>query len=92
MQLVGVAAHGGVILLDEVPAHLILGDLILLLVGGSDSARSGGLGRLEASRSVHGNRGVIEGVGVAMGRVVAIDGNLGHVGHSVGLRGFVFGK
>lgn len=92
VKLVGVAAHGGVVLLDKVPAHLIFGDLILLLVGGRGGCRGGGLRGLEAGSSVHSDRSMVVGFGVTvLGRVVAIDGNLSHVGHGVGLRGFIFG-
>lgn len=84
MKLVGVAAHGGVVLLDEVPAHLILRDLILLLVGGSDGGRGGRLRRLEAGSSVHGDGCMVVGFGeTVLGRVVAIDGDLSHIGHGV---------
>lgn len=88
VKLVGVAAHSSVVLLNEEPAHLVLGDVILL-ISGSDSGRGGRLSRLEAGGSVHGDGSVIVGLGVAvLGRVVAIDGNLVHIGHIVGLRGF----
>lgn len=90
MELVRVTAHGGVILLDEEPSHLILGDVTLLLIGGSGIGRGGRLNRLEAGGIVHGDRSVIVRLRVAvLGRVVAVDGNLVHIGHVVGLRGFV---
>lgn len=89
MELVRVTAHGGVILLNEEPSHLILGD-VTLLIGGSDISRGGRLNRLEAGGIVHGDGSVIVRLRVAvLGRVVAVDGNLVHIGHVVGLRGFV---
>lgn len=89
MQLVRVAAHGGVVLLDEEPAHLILANLVLLLLGRGSGGRSRGLDGLEVGRVVHGSVSVIEGIGVPV-RVRAVDGSLSHVGH-VEMRGFVFG-
>ena len=92
VKLVGVAAHGSVELLDEIPAHLILGNIVLLLVGGSDGSRGGGLRRLEAGSSVHGDRCMVVRFRVTvLSRVVTIDRNLSHVGHGVELRGFMFG-
>lgn len=83
MQLLRVATHGCVVLLNEEPANLILGDVILLF--GSGGGRGGGLGRLEVGRSVHSSMSVVEGVGVGMlDRVVAVDRSLGHIGHDDG--------
>lgn len=83
VQLVRVTAHSGIVLLDKEPADLVLGDLILLLFGaGSGAGRSGGLSRLEVGRGVHGRVGGVEGIGEAMlGSVVAVNGDLGHIGH-----------
>lgn len=83
VQLVGVAAHSGIVLLDEEPADLILGDLVLLLISaGSGTGRGGGLSGLEVGGGVHGSVGGVEGIGEAMlGGIVAVDGDLGHIGH-----------
>lgn len=84
VQLVRVAAHSGVVLLDEEPAHLILGD-VALVIGWGVGGRSGGLGRLEVGRSVHSGMGVVERVGVGMlRRVAAVQRSLGHIGHDDG--------
>lgn len=74
VQLVRVTAHGGVVLLDEEPADLILGHIGLLL--GDDVCGGGGLGGLEGG-------GVEGGVGgiVGIGRVGAVHGRLGGIGH-----------
>lgn len=91
VQLVRVAAHSGVELLDEEPADLILADFIFLLLGGGGGGGSGGLDRLEVGRGVHDRMSVAEGVRVPMmSSVVAIDRSLGHVRH-VELKVWVFG-
>lgn len=46
VQLLGAAAHRSVILLDEEPAHLVLGDLILGFGGDRDICRCDGLYRM----------------------------------------------
>jgi hypothetical protein len=81
VQLVRVAAHSGVVLLDEEPADLILGD-VALVFGWGVGGRGGGLGRLEVGRSVHSSVGVVERVGVGvLRRVAAVERSLGHIGH-----------
>lgn len=83
MQLVGVTAHSGVVLLDKEPADLILGNLVLLLISaGGGTGRGGGLSGLEVGSGVHGSVGGVEGIGEAMlGGIVAVDGDLSHIGH-----------
>lgn len=83
VQLVGVAAHGGVVLLDKEPADLILGNLVLLLFSaGGGTGRGGGLSGLEVGGGVHGSVGGVEGIGEAMlGGIVAVNGDLSHIGH-----------
>lgn len=90
MELVRVAAHSSIELLNEEPADLILADLVL--VGGSGGSRSGGLNGLEVGGSVHGHVGLgVEGIREAMlGSEIAVERSLGHVGHCE-LRGRVFG-
>lgn len=80
VQLVGVAAHSSVILLDEEPANLILANLILLRFGRGGGGRSGGLDGLKVGRGIHGRVSMVERVRVPV-RVVAVDRSLGHVGH-----------
>lgn len=83
VQLVRVAAHGSVVLLNEEPAHLILRDVALLLGSRGGGGRGGGLGRLEVGRSVHGGMGMVEGLRVGvLSREVTVERSLGHVGHS----------
>lgn len=90
MELVRVAAHSSIVLLNKEPADLILADLVL--VGGSGGSRSGRLDGLEIGSGVHGHVAVsAEGLGEPMlSRVIAVERSLGHVGHC-GLRGRVFG-
>lgn len=92
VELVRVAAHSSIVLLNKEPADLILADLILLMIGGSGRSRSGGLDGLEVGRGVHSHMSVVvEGLGESMlGRVIAVERSLGYVGHGE-LRGRVFG-
>lgn len=88
VQLIGVAAHGSVVLFNEEPANLVLANLALLLFGRGRGGGGRGLHGLEVGRIVHGRVSRIVGVGVP-GRVGAVDGSLSHVGH-VELRRFVY--
>jgi hypothetical protein len=83
VELVGVAAHGSIVLLDKEPANLILGNLVLLLFSaGSGTGRGRGLSGLEVCGGVHGSVGGVEGIGEAMlGGIVAVDRDLSHIGH-----------
>ena len=75
------AAHVGIVLLDKIPANLILRDTILLVVRRGVRG-SGRRRRLEASRAVDVGGDMVEGVGVSMlRRIAAVDGSLGRVGH-----------
>lgn len=81
MELVRVATHSSIVLLNEEPAHLILGD-VALVIGRSGVGRGGGLSRLEVGRSVHSGVGRVERVVVGMlSSVVTVKRSLGHVGH-----------
>lgn len=44
MELLGVLAQGGVVLLDEVPADLIVGEGLVLALGSGGSIGRGGVG------------------------------------------------
>jgi hypothetical protein len=85
VQLLGVAAHGGVILLDEEPAYFVLGDLILGFGGDRDICRRDGLYRMIDVVGGIIDSGVRDVVGFRRVRVRsgvgAIDRSLGGVGH-----------
>lgn len=84
VQFLRATAHVGVILFDEVPADLILGNSILLLVGGGSIGGSGRLCRLEVGRIIHGRVSVVVGVVVGvLSRVIAVHRSLSGVGHYV---------
>ena len=81
VQLVRATAHAGVVLLHEIPAHLIFGDSVLLISGRSIRGRRR-LRLLEIGGVIHSSLGVGIRVGVrVLRRVIAVHRSLGGVGH-----------
>ena len=89
VQLVWATAHVGVVLLDKIPAHFILGKTILHLASWRDIRRRRGLRLLEGG-GVHGTLDWVE-VGIRrLRRESAVHRNLGCVGHCRCSEGFFY--